>query len=142
MQSLVESKFETFHTLALNHNHGAAIFEYLLNHVKPEMINRVKQSKTKTKSGVRRNATEAQVPRKGLIAWFKSRSIVDSSEWRSEVGDIVARPTHGSVTVSTEAGHGATIPVKAVGGSSESGYDFGHIVKEDFTVKLFFKRSR
>ena len=67
-----------------------------------------------------------------MVAWFKSEDA--SPAWSSAVGSWQARVTKGSITRKVEAGNGATKPVGYLTGDSNAGYDFGKIMKPDFTI--------
>ena len=67
-----------------------------------------------------------------MVAWFKSEDA--SPEWQSAVGSWQGRVTRGSITRKVEAGSGATRPVAYLAGDSNAGYDFGKIMKPDFTI--------
>ncbi|CAE7370847.1 unnamed protein product, partial [Symbiodinium sp. CCMP2456] len=67
-----------------------------------------------------------------MVAWFKSED--SGPAWRSAVGSWQGRVTKGSVTRKVEAGNGATRPVAYLAGDPNSGYDFGKIMKPDFTI--------
>ncbi|CAE7320390.1 unnamed protein product [Symbiodinium sp. CCMP2592] len=67
-----------------------------------------------------------------MVAWFKSEDA--DSTWKSSVGGWQGRVTKGSVTKKVEGGHGATVPVTYLTGDSTAGYDFGRIMKKDYTI--------
>ena len=67
-----------------------------------------------------------------MVAWFKSEDA--STAWKSAVGSWQGRATRGSPTRKVEAGHGATYPVAYLTGDVHTGYDFGQIMKQDFTI--------
>ena len=67
-----------------------------------------------------------------MVAWFKSEDA--SSAWKSSVGSWQGRETRGSVTRKVETGHGAKFPVAYLAGDVHTGYDFGQIMKPDFTI--------
>ena len=67
-----------------------------------------------------------------MVAWFKSEDA--DSAWNSSVGSWQAHVTKGSVTKKVEAGHGATYPVVYLTGDTNTGIDFGQIMKPDFTI--------
>ncbi|CAE7700854.1 unnamed protein product [Symbiodinium sp. CCMP2592] len=67
-----------------------------------------------------------------MVAWFKSEDA--GPEWQSAVGGWKGRVTKGSVTKTVEAGHGATKAVQYLTGNTQAGYDFGKIMKPDFTI--------
>ncbi|CAE7379753.1 unnamed protein product [Symbiodinium necroappetens] len=67
-----------------------------------------------------------------MVAWFKSEDA--GPEWASAVGTWKGRVTKGSVTEKVEAGNGAHRPVRYLSGNTHAGYDFGKIMKPDFTI--------
>ena len=67
-----------------------------------------------------------------MVAWFKSEDA--SAAWKSAVGSWQGRATRGSPTRKVEAGHGAKFPVAYLAGDVHTGYDFGQIMKQDFTI--------
>ena len=67
-----------------------------------------------------------------MVAWFKSEDA--NPVWKSAVGSWQGRVTKGSVTRKVEAGNGATRPVGYLAGLTTAGYDFGKIMKPDFTI--------
>ncbi|CAE7286887.1 unnamed protein product [Symbiodinium necroappetens] len=67
-----------------------------------------------------------------MVAWFKSEDA--NSAWKSAVGSWQGRVTKGSVTRKVEAGHGAKFPVAYLTGDTNTGIDFGQIMKPDFTI--------
>ncbi|CAE7451379.1 pol [Symbiodinium sp. CCMP2456] len=67
-----------------------------------------------------------------MVAWFKSEDV--SSAWKSAVGSWQGHSTRGSVTRKVVAGHGARFPVAYLAGGVHDGYDFGQIMKQDFTI--------
>eukprot|EP00439_Symbiodinium_sp_Y106_P048213 s2761_g6.t1 len=67
-----------------------------------------------------------------MVAWFKSQDA--NPLWKSAVGIWQGRVTKGSITRKFEAGSGATRPVTYLAGDSNAGYDFGKIMKPDFTI--------
>ena len=67
-----------------------------------------------------------------MVAWFKSEDA--NPVWKSAVGNWQGRVTKGSITRKVEAGNGATRPVAYLAGDPNSGYDFGKIMKPDFTI--------
>ena len=67
-----------------------------------------------------------------MVAWFKSEDA--SAAWKSAVGSWQGRATRGSPTTKVEAGHGAKFPVAYLTGDVHTGYDFGQIMKQDFTI--------
>ena len=67
-----------------------------------------------------------------MVAWFKSEDA--DSAWKSSVGSWQGRVTKGSATKKVEGGHGATVPVTYLTGDTSVGYDFGPIMKRDFTI--------
>ena len=67
----------------------------------------------------------SMVPTAGLVSWFKSSDLKDGNNWASSVGSFVAKPTAGSVKVTTTTGHRAVGPVVAVSGDASSAYTFG-----------------
>ena len=67
-----------------------------------------------------------------MVAWFKSQDA--NPLWKSAVGIWQGRVTKGSITRKFEAGSGTTRPVTYLAGDSNAGYDFGKIMKPDFTI--------
>ena len=67
-----------------------------------------------------------------MVAWFKSEDA--NSAWKSAVGSWQGRVTKGSVTRKVEVGHGAKFPVVYLTGDTNTGIDFGQIMKPDFTI--------
>ena len=67
-----------------------------------------------------------------MVAWFKSEYA--NPEWKSAVGSWKGRVTKGSVTAKVEVGHGATRAVRYLSGNTHAGYDFGRIMKPDYTI--------
>ena len=80
---------------------------------------------------------QATIPRepadkRSMVAWFKSEDATPA--WQSAVGSWQGRVTKGSIARKVEAGNGATRPVTYLRGLSNAGYDFGKIMKMDFTI--------
>ena len=67
-----------------------------------------------------------------MVAWFQSEDA--SADWKSSVGSWQGRVTRGSVTRKVEAGYGAKFPVAYLAGDPHAGYDFGQIMKQDYTI--------
>ena len=67
-----------------------------------------------------------------MVAWFKSEDA--GPEWAGAVGTWKGSVTKGSVTEKVEAGNGANRPVRYLSGNTHAGYDFGKIMKPDFTI--------
>ncbi|CAE7196704.1 unnamed protein product [Symbiodinium sp. CCMP2592] len=67
-----------------------------------------------------------------MVAWFRSEDA--APEWESAVGSWKGRVTEGSVSIVFEAGNGATKPVQYLSGNTDVRYDFGKIMKPDFTI--------
>ncbi|CAE7239452.1 unnamed protein product [Symbiodinium sp. CCMP2592] len=67
-----------------------------------------------------------------MVAWFKSEDA--GPEWPSAVGTWKGRVTKGSVTEKVEVGNGANKPVRYLSGNTHAGYDFGKVMKPDFTI--------
>ena len=72
------------------------------------------------------NGVDGSLPMEGMYAWFESQNA--SAVWHSSVGTLKGEVVGGEVTVKTEAGHGATHPVRALHGDSKSKYDFGRAI--------------
>ena len=68
----------------------------------------------------------------GVVSWFRSEDA--DVEWKSKVGDWVAKTTHGSVQKKKEAGHGAKKSVRYVYGNTAAHLNFGKVVGKHFTV--------
>ena len=66
-----------------------------------------------------------------MVAWCQSGDA--SLAWKSSVGTWQGRVTKGVVT-RVEAGFGAAFPVAYLTGDALAGYDFGPIMKRDYTV--------
>ena len=77
-------------------------------------------------------------PELGLVSWFKSSDLgpgrLAGNAWVSSVGKFTAHPTQGAVRTVTQAGHGARLPVRMVGGDTASSYTFGPIIPEQYTI--------
>ena len=67
-----------------------------------------------------------------MVAWFRSEDA--NPDWHSVVGGWKGRVTKGSITRKFEAGHGAGAPVSYLYGNTGTGYDFGKIMKRDYTI--------
>ncbi|CAE7226203.1 unnamed protein product, partial [Symbiodinium pilosum] len=57
-----------------------------------------------------------------------------SADWKSVVGNLRGRVTKGGVSRKVESGHGARKPVAYLAGSTGAGYDFGRIMKRDYSI--------
>ena len=68
----------------------------------------------------------------GIVAWYRSEDA--EPVWKSKVGSLEAKATHGSVEVKVEKGNGAGKPVKYIYGNTNAYYDFGPILKKGFTI--------
>jgi hypothetical protein len=77
-------------------------------------------------------ANGISVPQNGLYSWFKPSGA--HAVWSSSVGNFVGAATGSPVTVTTEAGNGATIPITYLSGPRTSIYHFGHIIPATFTI--------
>jgi len=72
------------------------------------------------------------VPQNGLYSWFKQSSA--NAVWPSSIGNWEG-VAHGVVpTVVTEAGNGAIVPITYLTGTTKSGFSFGQIVPDTFTL--------
>ena len=67
-----------------------------------------------------------------MVAWFKSEDA--NPVWRSSVGNAYGEVIKGSVTRKVEQGNLAKKPVAFLEGNTGSGFDFGKIMKPDFTI--------
>ena len=67
-----------------------------------------------------------------MVAWFKSEDA--NPVWRSAVGNVYGEVNKGSLSRKVEEGHGAKEPVAFLQGDAAAGFDFGRIMKPDFTI--------
>ncbi|CAE7341694.1 unnamed protein product [Symbiodinium sp. CCMP2456] len=67
-----------------------------------------------------------------MVAWFKSEDA--NPVWRSAVGNVYGEVIKGGVARKVEAGNGAKEPVAFLKGDTAAGFDFGRIMKKDFTI--------
>ena len=77
-----------------------------------------------------------QVPPEGLVAWYQPETWRDAQkEWHDASGhNHVGRVTHGSVSFGRAEGHGAKRVVGAVSGGTGASFDFGAVIKPQFTI--------
>ena len=79
-----------------------------------------------------RECTHHPAAESSMVAWFRSEDA--NPDWHSVVGGWKGRVTKGSITRKFEAGHGAGAPVSYLYGNTGTGYDFGKIMKRDYTI--------
>lgn len=74
----------------------------------------------------------AQIPA-GLVSWFRSED-ASASEWPSAVGRHVAKVSSGTIRVKKEVGNGAGNPVRFLQGDTSTRYNFGGVLRPQFTI--------